>query len=83
MNIAFCREYIKVDSYVPKLIDLGGAALGYNKPAPLTKFYFYNERSRKSNTQQLNFTNAEERLKVDVYSLSIIALEMILFSERI
>ena len=83
MNIAFCREYIKVDSYIPKLIDLGGAGLGYNKLAAHTKFYFYNERSRKSNTQQLNFTNAEERLKVDLYSLSIIALEMILFSERI
>jgi hypothetical protein len=81
-NIAFCREYDKLDLYIPKLIDLGGAAIGYNKLAAHSKFYFFNKKNRKS-LAELSFNNAEERLKVDLYSLSIIALQIILLSQRI
>jgi hypothetical protein len=74
-NIAFCREYDKLDSYIPKLIDLGGASIGYNKLGPHSPFYFYNQTNRKKEDQKrLSFKNAEERVKVDLYSLSIIAL---------
>jgi serine/threonine protein kinase len=73
-NIAFSRD-AELDAYIPKLIDFGGAGIGYNDFVSYTAFYFFNEKNRKkANLGRIKFYNAEERVKTDLYSLSIIAL---------
>ena len=73
-NIAFFSN-AEFDEYELKLIDFGVAGASYDEVVSYTRFYFFNERNRKyENRKKMVFSSKEDRVKVDLYSVSIIAL---------
>ena len=73
-NIVFSRDLEEMDdSYLIKLIDLGGASVDYKDLKACSPLYFFNETSRKE-ANDIEFNTPEERVKAEFYALSIISM---------
>ena len=75
-NVSFDRDPLN-DEYVVKLIDFGMSSVDCKLLFGMTKLYFYNGRNRTEAAYQegkITFETPLDRVKAELYGLSIIAV---------